>query len=174
MIRRHLSYHERSARDTLFWYAADGSARPRRSSALQAIQTAFNGHAGVRWAICDRVNGQLIGTGGFWRLIKSHFRAEVGYELAPEWWGQGVMTEALGAMLGFGLMRLGLHRVETKFTRTTSGRGAYWRSWGLCRKATSTRTSTIRSRRSSPTRQCSLCSAPGMAGQRWWRARLIS
>ena len=76
---------------------------------VQAIQTAFQEHVGVRWAIAYRASGQLIGTGGFWRLIKSHYRAEVGYELAPEWWGQGVMTEALGAMLGFGFTHMLQH-----------------------------------------------------------------
>jgi len=97
--------------------AAPAEAQQR----VQAIQTAFDEHAGVRWAISNRANGQLIGTGGFWRLIKSHFRAEVGYELAPEWWGQGVMTEALGAMLGFGFMRLGLHSVEAQIHPDNSG-----------------------------------------------------
>ena len=75
----------------------------------------------MRWAIANRANGQLIGTGGFWRLIKPHFRAEIGYELAPEWWGQGVMTEALGAMLGFGFTRMGLHSVEAQIHPDNSG-----------------------------------------------------
>jgi [ribosomal protein S5]-alanine N-acetyltransferase len=88
---------------------------------VQAIQTAFQEHAGVRWAIANRANGQLIGTGGFWRLIKPHYRAEVGYELAPEWWGQGVMTEALGAMLDFGFTRMGLHSVEAQIHPANSG-----------------------------------------------------
>lgn len=88
---------------------------------VQMIQTAFQEHTGVRWAISNRANGQLIGTGGFWRLIKSHFRAEVGYELAPEWWGQGVMTEALGAMLGFGFTRMGLHSVEAQIHPDNNG-----------------------------------------------------
>ena len=81
---------------------------------VQRIQTAFQEHSGIRWAIADRANGQLIGTAGFWRLIKPHFRAEVGYELAPEWWGRGVMTEALGALLGFGFTRMGLHSIEAQ------------------------------------------------------------
>ncbi len=88
---------------------------------VQAIQTAFQEQAGVRWAITNRANGQLVGTGGFWRLIKPHFRAEIGYELAPEWWGQGVMTEAVGAMLGFGFTSMGLHSVEAQIHPANSG-----------------------------------------------------
>jgi [ribosomal protein S5]-alanine N-acetyltransferase len=88
---------------------------------VQAIQKAFQEQTGVRWAIVDRANGQLIGTCGFWRLIKPHDRAEIGYELAPEWWGQGVMTEALGAMLDFGFTRMGLHSVEAQIHPANSG-----------------------------------------------------
>ena len=88
---------------------------------VQAIQTAFQEQTGVRWAIAAHASGQLVGTGGFWRLINSHFRAEIGYELAPEWWGQGVMTEALGAMLDFGFTRMGLHSVEAQIHPANSG-----------------------------------------------------
>jgi [ribosomal protein S5]-alanine N-acetyltransferase len=88
---------------------------------VQMIQTAFQKQDGVRWVIADRASGQLIGTGGFWRLLKPHDRAEIGYELAPEWWGQGVMTEALGAMLQFGFTRMGLHSVEAQIHPANSG-----------------------------------------------------
>jgi [ribosomal protein S5]-alanine N-acetyltransferase len=88
---------------------------------VQRIHTAFQEHSGIRWAIADRANGQLIGTAGFWRLLKPHFRAEVGYELAPEWWGQGAMTEALGALLGFAFTSMGLHSVEAQIHPDNSG-----------------------------------------------------
>jgi [ribosomal protein S5]-alanine N-acetyltransferase len=88
---------------------------------VRMIQAAFQEQTGVRWVIADRANGRLIGTCGFWRLIKSHDRAEIGYELAQEWWGQGVMTEALGAMLQFGYTRMGLHSVEAQIHPANSG-----------------------------------------------------
>ena len=88
---------------------------------VHRIQTAFQEHSGIRWAIADRANGQLIGSAGFWRLIKPHFRAEVGYELAPEWWGQGVMTEALSAVLDFAFASMGLHSVEAQIHPDNSG-----------------------------------------------------
>jgi RimJ/RimL family protein N-acetyltransferase len=112
---------------------------------VQAIQTAFQEQSGVRWAIANRADGQLVGTCGFWRLLKPHDRAEIGYELAPEWWGQGVMTEALEAMLDFGFTRMGLHSLEAQIHPANSG-----------------------SRRASPIRRCSRCSA------RYGRAGLTS
>ena len=88
---------------------------------VQMIQAAFQEQNGVRWAIADRANGKLIGTCGFWRLIKAHDRAEIGYELAQDWWGQGVMTEALGAMLQFGFTRMGLHSIEAQIHPANNG-----------------------------------------------------
>ncbi len=80
----------------------------------QGIHTDFQEQIGIRWAITGRATQQFLGTCGFWRLIKSHYRAEIGYELASEWWGQGVMTEALTAILTFGFTRMGLHSVEAQ------------------------------------------------------------
>ena len=79
---------------------------------VRGVQSAFAQHSGVRWAITSRANGELLGTGGFWRLVTEHDRAEIGYELARAHWGRGVMTEALGAILGFGFGAMGLHSVE--------------------------------------------------------------
>lgn len=88
---------------------------------VQEIHAAFAAQEGVRWVITPRETGQLIGTCGFWRLLKPHFRAEIGYELAPEWWGQGVMTEAVGAMLEFGFTAMGLHSVEAQIDPENNG-----------------------------------------------------
>jgi ribosomal-protein-alanine N-acetyltransferase len=88
---------------------------------VQRIQAAFEARQGVRWAITSRASGELLGTAGFWRLINDHARAEIGYELARAAWGQGVMTEALGAMLGFGFAVLGLHSVEANIHPDNTG-----------------------------------------------------
>lgn len=88
---------------------------------VQRIQADFGEQRGVRWAITSRANGQLLGTGGFWRLITEHARAEIGYELAAEHWGQGVMTEVLEAMLGWGFEVMGLHSVEAHIHPANTG-----------------------------------------------------
>ena len=101
-------------RVTRYFGALPMVARVEAEQRVERIHSAFQEHNGVRWAIADRASGQLVGTAGFWRLIKPHYRAEIGYELAPEWWGRGVMTEVVGAMLSFGFTRMGLHSVEAQ------------------------------------------------------------
>lgn len=79
---------------------------------VEVFQSCFAERIGIRWVIAPRDSGRMIGSCGFWRLLPQHHRAEIGYELAPEWWSSGVMTEAVGAILGFGFTRMGLHSVE--------------------------------------------------------------
>jgi [ribosomal protein S5]-alanine N-acetyltransferase len=88
---------------------------------IERIQAAFADQSGVRWALAPRQGGELIGSGGFWRIDKRHFRAEIGYELDPEHWGQGLVTEALRAMLGFGFANMGLHSVEANIDPANVG-----------------------------------------------------
>jgi ribosomal-protein-alanine N-acetyltransferase len=90
-------------------------------SRITRIAQAFADHEGIRWAITLRGEGRFIGSCGFWRLIKEHYRAEVGYELAPEYWGQGIMPEALQAVVDFGFAAMRLHSVEAQIEPANTG-----------------------------------------------------
>lgn len=59
-----------------------------------------NGH-GIRWAIANKQNNYLIGSCGF-TWLKEINAAEVGYELKSQFWRQGIMSEALNAILQYG------------------------------------------------------------------------
>src|SRR5262249_10195989 len=96
-------------RVTRYFGVAPMASVDEAATRVHAIRSAFAEGSGVRWAIARRGDGQFIGSCGFWRLVKPHFRAEIGYELAPEFWGQGVMPEAVAAALAFGFMTMGLH-----------------------------------------------------------------
>lgn len=65
-----------------------------------------------RWGIVRRADNQLIGTVGYHKWEKAYFRAEIGYDLSPDCWGQGYMTEALRAVIRHGFERLGLNRID--------------------------------------------------------------
>lgn len=81
---------------------------------LSSIAQSFEQKIGVRWAISLRENGQWIGSGGFWRFMSEHARAEVGYELGSAWWGKGIMAEALAAIVQFGFEHIQLHSIEAQ------------------------------------------------------------
>ena len=53
-----------------------------------------------------------MGTIAFWNIQKAHYRAEVGYALHPAHQGNGLMQEALLAVLVYGFNTMHLHSVE--------------------------------------------------------------
>ena len=68
----------------------------RRTKAFQ------QGH-GIRWAIELKPVQRTVGSCGFsWHPDPTVKGAEVGYELASRHWRQGIMTEALAAILQYG------------------------------------------------------------------------
>ncbi len=57
-------------------------------------------------------DGALIGEISLFSLAEASRRAEVGYALARDAWGQGYMSEALTALLELAFGELGLNRIE--------------------------------------------------------------
>lgn len=71
-----------------------------------------NGEPGS-WAIVLRETGKVVGTIGYMGYSADNATVEVGYSLAREHWGKGLMTEALEAVIGESFRALHLHRIET-------------------------------------------------------------
>ncbi len=67
------------------------------------------------WAVTLTDSGKMIGTCGFTSFDFDHGRVEVGYVLNPDFWGQGIATEAVGAVIEFAFTELNANRVEIHF-----------------------------------------------------------
>jgi ribosomal-protein-alanine N-acetyltransferase len=73
----------------------------------------FERREGIRWGLVPAGTGTLVGTAGIFRWTDGpEPDAELGYDLAPEWWGRGLMSEALAAIVGYAFGTLGLVRLE--------------------------------------------------------------
>lgn len=80
---------------------------------VHRINESLENNSGINWAIALKEEpNRLIGIMGIWRLIKEHFRGELGYSLLPEFWRKGIAKEALAEVLKFGFEKIGLHSVE--------------------------------------------------------------
>jgi ribosomal-protein-alanine N-acetyltransferase len=83
----------------------------------QDAQTWIGAHAaeaeaGRAWTFAITLrSGELVGAIGL-HVVPAHRRAEVGYWIGVDRWGQGFASEALRAMLDFGFSTLGLNRIE--------------------------------------------------------------
>jgi ribosomal-protein-alanine N-acetyltransferase len=65
-----------------------------------------------RWGMVIKNTSEMIGTIGFHHWDKERFHAEIGYDLYPDWWGKGFMTEAMMAVLCHGFEVMNLNRIE--------------------------------------------------------------
>jgi ribosomal-protein-alanine N-acetyltransferase len=81
----------------------------------------FRDKAGLRWGLTLRGEDRLIGTAGFNHWDRRHHVASMGGDLNRTHWGEGIMTEALLALLRFGFDEMALNRVEAD---ATEGNGA--------------------------------------------------
>lgn len=79
---------------------------------IAEMQARYTQREIIRWAITRRDDDHLIGSCSLHHFDASHHHAETGYELHRACWGQGLMAEALGAILTYGFEELGLQRIE--------------------------------------------------------------
>jgi len=77
---------------------------------VQLTQENYAQRTGYAFAIELRATAELIG--GIGLTVAPRFdRAEAGYWLGQPYWGQGLASEALGALLRFGFETLGLNKI---------------------------------------------------------------
>ncbi|MFI5153289.1 MAG: GNAT family N-acetyltransferase [Chitinophagales bacterium] len=67
---------------------------------------------GLTWTITMKGEPGMIGTVHLWKISRENYRGEIGYLLDPAWQGQGIMREALGAVIHYGFESVHLHSFE--------------------------------------------------------------
>ncbi len=114
--RLYLRMWERSDAPQFFAYASNPNVGPQAgwkphesvAESRKIIEAVFRKkHA---WAIIEKSTGRLIGSVGF---SEDRFRPgvrslELGYSLAEEYWGMGLMTEAVKSVITYGFEYIGL------------------------------------------------------------------
>lgn len=95
-----------------YWSTPPLADREAAANLIKKIQEDWKRRAILKWGIALRTNNQLIGSLTLFNLDFNHRRAEVGYALGREYWGQGYMNEALMALLKHAFEVLELHRIE--------------------------------------------------------------
>jgi [ribosomal protein S5]-alanine N-acetyltransferase len=87
---------EAETRSFLLRAQAHAVLRPRRDFELGVI---------------DRVSGELIGGCGLHSRREPSREYETGYCLRRDWWGKGVGSETVRALVDFGFRKIGAHRI---------------------------------------------------------------
>lgn len=85
-----------------------------------------------RWAITLKENGpEPIGSIDVVRWDESSEVPEIGYCMGRRWWHQGIMSEALGAVIGFLFHQVGTCRVFAKHDVNNPHSGGVMRKCGM-------------------------------------------
>lgn len=115
--------------EDMFEYASDVRVtsmtrfEPHRTleDSRQAIETVFLTRVERGWpaafALVDKKTNKMIGTCDFWPVSNVEKTFEMGYALNPEYWGQGLMTEAGRAVIHYAFRSYGVDRLELKHVK---------------------------------------------------------
>ncbi len=98
--------------DIIKYYGVSYTTLEETKEQMKFFTSLEYNETGVWWAVCSLDNKIFYGAGGLNSLSKVHKKAEIGFWLLPDYWGQGIMTETLPLICNYGFEKLGLHRIE--------------------------------------------------------------
>lgn len=84
-----------------------------------------------QWAIVLRQTGEPIGSIAAVNLEDSVEKAEIGYCIGKQWWHQGIMSEALKAVMGYFFEEVGMNRIEAKHDPKNPHSGGVMKKCGM-------------------------------------------
>ena len=95
-----------------YWSTPPWTGMSQADAFVNAAQVQTPDGLDVLFGIDLRASGLLVGTCTLFDVVAPSRRAEIGYLLDRRHWGQGVMSEAVTALLSFGFGAMALNRVE--------------------------------------------------------------
>ncbi len=105
--------HLRSHSATMQYLDRDKMKAVEEAEALiQKMNDDLDNNEAISWGIQLKEEDKLIGYIGYWRIMKEHYRAEIGYMLHPHYWNKGIMNEVMKKVIPFAFDHLKLHSIE--------------------------------------------------------------
>lgn len=89
-----------------------------------------------QWAIVPKAFGQPIGSIAAVHINDRVGKLEIGYCIGRSWWHQGIMTEALNAVIDFFFEEVGVNRVEACHDPNNPNSGAVMKKCGMTYEGT--------------------------------------
>lgn len=79
---------------------------------LKKINEEISKNVWILWGITLKSEDKLIGSICFWNISSDYSKAEVGYELMPDYQGKGIMQESMMAVINYGFNNMKLKTIE--------------------------------------------------------------
>ncbi len=90
----------------------------------------FKDEKGCTFAITIKDTSQLAGAIGL-KITQAHERAELGYWIGREYWGNGYCTEAAQSLIEYGFSILGINRIEATYMMRNPASGRVMQKLGM-------------------------------------------
>ena len=87
-----------------------------------------------QWCIELKELGQAVGSIGVVNLNEDIDSVEIGYCIGKKFWGQGITTEAVGALLPFFFEEIQVNRVESRHDLNNPASGKVMEKCGLIKE----------------------------------------
>ena len=101
-----------SHRDIIKYYGVNFTTLEATKEQMAWFAALEKNETGIWWAVCSTADDIFLGAVGLNDWSKEHKKAEIGFWLLLENWGQGIMTEAIPLVLDYAFNQMGLHRIE--------------------------------------------------------------
>ncbi len=79
---------------------------------INKIQKAIATNESIYWAVAYKNEPKLVGTICLWNISEDKTKAEIGFELLPDYFGKGIMKEAIPTVIKYGFETIGLNSIE--------------------------------------------------------------
>lgn len=110
-------YHFMSDKKVTEFTSLHADTKKQVESWITLMLNRFKRQSAIYWVIADSHN-KAVGRCHFSEINAEHSRGEIGYYLSREYWGEGIATNALRAVVKYGFGHLELNRIEaTTFTQ---------------------------------------------------------
>ncbi|SDJ76989.1 GNAT family N-acetyltransferase [Sediminibacillus albus] len=85
--------------------------RDQAEEMIRSFSETFKSNRGIRWGLILKDTRKFIGTIGLNNLSTYSKKAEIGYELHPDFWRNGYISEAINEVLAYSYEILDLYRI---------------------------------------------------------------
>lgn len=98
--------------DVIKYYGVSYTSLEETKLQMKFFEDLEKNKTGQWFAICSADNKIFYGGCGLNNISTQHHKGEIGYWLLPEFWGKGIITEALPLVCLYGFNHFKLHRIE--------------------------------------------------------------
>ena len=81
---------------------------------LKSVIQRYENNEPSDWGIIYKENNKFIGTCGYVLWVPVHSLAEIAYALSREYWGKGLVTEAVKEVIKHGFEKMNLNRIYAR------------------------------------------------------------